>query len=76
MLSVFAMYSAYTGSLARKSRKRPTSFGFFVRFSATNAAPPGIPVHPPGPQGLGTTIQSKFLPICFSMRLICQLPER
>ena len=39
-----------------------------MRFNATNAAPPGMPVHAPGPHGFGTTIQSKFLPICFSIR--------
>jgi hypothetical protein len=43
---------------------------------ATNSAPPGMPLQPPGPHGFGTTAQSKPLPICFSMRAICQLPER
>src|SRR5689334_4928947 len=76
MVLVREANSATLASCAMKSRKRPTSLGDLVVFSATQAAPPGMPEQAAGPQGLGTATQSKALPISFCMRLICHEPER
>ena len=72
---VRAISSAWLSSRANQSSTLATASGSAVWAKPTMPAPPGMPVQPPGPQGLPTTSQSKASPIASSKRPTCQLPE-